>query len=139
MTLRGLRSEVQAVVLCKLDARVDPPSCLHAGFAPAGAVLLLLLLRAPPAGATLGPDPAELPEGPGAAASPRRAEAHPQDGAGVRTAGRPGCAAAGGAGEESQAHQELGLYARVREMWQVSLLLVWFYKHLLSESGVTVK
>lgn len=119
VTLRGLRSEVQAVLFCKLDARVDPPSrppSPHAGFSPAGAVLLLLvllLLRAPPAGAPSGPDPPELPAGPGAPAAARRAEAHPQDGARVRTARRPGRAAAGGAGEESQAHQELGLCACV--------------------------
>lgn len=76
-------------VFCKLDARVNPPlpspsPSLPAGFAQAGAVLLRLLLRAPPARAAPGPDPAGLPEGPGAPAAPRRAEAHPQDGAEVR-------------------------------------------------------
>lgn len=101
-------------VFCKLEARVNPPLPLPVGFAQAGAVLLRLLLRAPPARAAPGPDPAELPEGPGAPAAPRRAEAHPQDGAGVRQARRPGRAAAGGPGEESQAHQELGLPVCVR-------------------------
>lgn len=70
---------------------------------------MLLLLRALPAGAPPGPDPAGLPEGPGAPAAPRGDQPHPQDGAGVRQAGRPRPQAAGGAGEESQAHQELGL------------------------------
>lgn len=77
-----------------------------AGFAEAGAVFLLLGAR--PAGPPSGPDHAGLPEGPGAPAARRGAEPHPQDGAGVRPAGRPGRAAAGGAGEESPTHQELG-------------------------------
>lgn len=79
---------------------------------------MFLLLRALPPGAPSGPDPAGLPEGPGASAAPRGAEPHPPDGAGVWQAGRPWPAAAGGSGEESQAHEELGqrLALSVREM-----------------------
>lgn len=38
---------------------------------------VFLLLGALPAGAPAGPDPAELPEGPGAPAAPRGAQPHP--------------------------------------------------------------
>lgn len=76
------------------------------GFLEAGAVFLLLC--APSASAPFGPDPAGLPEGPGAAAASRGAQPHPQDGAGVRQAGRSGPTASGGPGEESPTHQELG-------------------------------
>lgn len=79
-----------------------------AGFFEAGAVFLLL--RAPPAGAPSDPDPAGLLEGPGASAAPRGAQPHPQDGARVREARWAGTPAAGGAGEKSQTHQELGVF-----------------------------
>lgn len=84
-------------------------SLLLPGFTEAAGAVFLLLLRALPAGAPTGPDPAGLPEGPGALVAQRGAEPHPQDGAGVWQAGRPGRTAAGGAGEESQPHEELGL------------------------------
>ena len=71
---------------------------------------MFLLLRAPPAGAPAGPHLAGVPEGPGAPAAPRRDQPHPQDGAGVRPARRPGRSAAGRAGEESETQQELGLF-----------------------------
>lgn len=79
-----------------------------AGSLEAGAVFLLL--RAPPAGASFDPDPARLPEGPGASAAPRGAQPHPQDCAGVREARWAGTQAAGGPGEKSQTHQELGVF-----------------------------
>lgn len=70
---------------------------------------MFLLHGAPAAGAPADPNPAGLSEGPGAPPAPGGAQPHPQDGAGVREARGPGTAAAGGAGEESQAHQELGV------------------------------
>lgn len=67
------------------------------------------LLRALTASAPSGSDPAGLLEGPGTPVAPRGVEPHPQDGAGIWQARRPGCPAAGGSGEESQTHKELGV------------------------------
>lgn len=90
--------------------RVSPSSAgiltrtrsLPPGFAETGAVFLLL--RAFPAGAPSASDLAGLLEGLGAPVAPRGAPPHPEDGAGVWQAGRPGRTAAGRAGEESQKH-----------------------------------
>lgn len=69
---------------------------------------MFLLVRAPAARASSGPDSAGVSEGAGAPAAPGGAQPHPQDGAGVQQAGGAGAALTGGAGEESQTHQELG-------------------------------
>lgn len=86
---------------------VSPLHLPPAGFPEAGAVFLLL--GAPTAGASSGPNPTGLLAGVGAPAAPRRAEPHPQDGARFRPAGRAWSTAAGGSGEESQTQQELGV------------------------------
>lgn len=73
---------------------------------------VFLLHGAVSAGAPALPDPAGLPEGPGAAVAPRGAEPHAQDGEGVRQAGRAGPAAAGRPGTEGHADQKLGACVR---------------------------
>lgn len=80
---------------------------------------MFLLHGAVSAGAPALPDPAGLPEGPGAAVAPRGAEPHAQDGAGVRQARRAGPAAAGRPGTEGHADQKLGACASGRELGQV--------------------
>lgn len=69
---------------------------------------VFLLHGAVSAGAPTLPNPAGLPEGPGAPAAPRGAEPCAEDGAGVRQARRAGRAAAGRPGEESHGNQKLG-------------------------------
>lgn len=97
-----------ALRLAEEGARRSHPALLTplAGFPQAGAVFLLL--RAPAACASAGPDSTGIPEGAGAPVAPGGAQSHPQDGAGVQQAGGAGATLAGGAGEESQTHQELG-------------------------------
>lgn len=126
-----MQNHTQTSYFCHSSAEISQLVTFPPGGIEAGGVLHLSALAA---GASSGSDPAGLPKGPGAAAAARGAPPHAHDCAGVRPSGRSGCTAAGGAGEEGQTHQQLGvclLCGRgkrdgcVSEAWRELLECVW--------------